>query len=190
MRLDRAVRRGILAALASLLLFPITTPAATPQVTLSVSPQSTRIGATATLSWSVTGAVSCTAGGGWSGSKAFSGTQTVNPMMTSTYRLTCTGSASEVTARGVTVTVDSGIAIVKVATTNEHLFTESRLNAVVWRVGWKNFQPGSSADAVSSVFEAGIATAAANGKKALLELSFAPTDDGSSDQGSDKTNIP
>jgi chitodextrinase len=188
---SRDVLRGLLTSL--VLPFVISTPsqAATPQVTLTVTPVSTRLGATATLSWNVMGAVSCAASGDWTGTKAMSGSQAVNPMMTATYTLTCTGSGAETAGRSVTVTVDSGISVVKVVTTNEHLFTDSRLNAVLWRVGWRDFQPNSSADAVSSVFEAGIATANANGKKAILELSFAPTGEGSSsDQGSDKTNIP
>jgi chitodextrinase len=82
------------------------------------------------------------------------------------------------------------MSIMKLPTTSEHLLTESRLDAVVWRIGWKEFQPNASTDAVTAPFEAGIAAAAANGKKAILELMFAPGDGDSSDQGSDKTNIP
>jgi chitodextrinase len=172
-------------------LFSTAASAATPVVTFTASPGSTRLGAPATLSWSAQSAVSCSASGAWSGTKALSGTLVVNPMMTATYTLTCVGSQSETTVKNVTVTVDSGIAIVKMLGTNSHLYTDTRLNAIVWRVGWATFQPGSSTDAVTAQWETGIAEAAANGKKTILELSFAPTGPASSsDQGSDKTNIP
>lgn len=72
-------------------------------VTLTVTPTSGTASVTPTLTWSSTpGAfTSCTAGGGWSGPKATSGTETVSAIVRdTTYTLTCatpagtTGSAS------------------------------------------------------------------------------------------------
>ncbi len=61
-----------------------------PTVTLTASPTSGVESATPTLTWSSTGATSCVASGGWSGTKATSGTQTLPAITTSTtYSLTC-----------------------------------------------------------------------------------------------------
>ena len=74
---------------------------ATPAVTLTADPASITPGSTATLTWSSQNVSSCTASGGWSGSRATSGQQTVGPLTSTTiYTLTC-GSVS----RSVTVTV-------------------------------------------------------------------------------------
>ncbi|MBS0379408.1 MAG: Ig-like domain repeat protein [Proteobacteria bacterium] len=66
---------------------------APPSVALSVSPASITEGQSATLTWSSTGATSCTASGAWSGSEATSGTSTQTPATsgTLTYSLSCTG---------------------------------------------------------------------------------------------------
>ncbi len=61
-------------------------------------------GSTVTLSWTSSGASGCTASGSWSGSKATSGSETVNPTATSTYTISCTGSGGSITD-SVTVTV-------------------------------------------------------------------------------------
>jgi hypothetical protein len=63
----------------------------TPTAQLSVSP-TTRTGAgSVTLTWSSTNAASCTAGGGWSGTKAASGSQTLSISSTQTFTITCAG---------------------------------------------------------------------------------------------------
>jgi uncharacterized protein (TIGR03118 family) len=71
-------------------------PPPPPPVTLSVSPTSITAGQSATLTWSSTQAVSCTASGAWSGSEATTGSQVVTPAAAGsvTYTLTCTGAAS------------------------------------------------------------------------------------------------
>jgi len=61
------------------------------------------IGASSTLSWSVTDAVSVTIDNGI-GSVALTGTTVVNPTITTTYTLTATNGAESVT-ESVTVTV-------------------------------------------------------------------------------------
>jgi hypothetical protein len=66
--------------------------AAAPTVSLSASPASVQSGGTAVLTWSSTNASSCTASGGWTGSKATSGSQTMGPLSANaTYILNCTG---------------------------------------------------------------------------------------------------
>ena len=101
----------------TLLFIPVATHAATiasnsvtpPIVVLRSNISSVQSGNTATLSWSVTGATSCTAKGSWSGSKAFSGTFVTQPITTlQTYRLSCTG-AGGTTVRSVAVTVTSAV---------------------------------------------------------------------------------
>jgi hypothetical protein len=74
--------------------FAFTVAGSGPGVSLTATPASISPGGSATLSWSSTNATSCTASGGWSGSKATSGSQTVSPSGTTTYTLTCSGSSS------------------------------------------------------------------------------------------------
>jgi hypothetical protein len=79
-----------------------------PTVSMSVSPDTTAPGGSALLTWSSTGATSCSASGAWSGAKATSGSETINSIMgTSQYSLTCTGSGGS-TTRTMTVTVTGG----------------------------------------------------------------------------------
>jgi uncharacterized protein YjdB len=73
-------------------------------VLFSASPQSITAGQSSTLSWDAKNVTSCSATGGWSGSKPVTGTQQVSPTQTTTYTLTCTGPAGSVSAN-VTVTV-------------------------------------------------------------------------------------
>ncbi|MCX6743193.1 MAG: fibronectin type III domain-containing protein, partial [Candidatus Parcubacteria bacterium] len=74
-----------------------------PAVTLFVQPPTPiNSGDSATLNWSSSDATTCTASGGWTGTKAISGTLSVSPITTTTYTLSCSGSAPET----VTVTVN------------------------------------------------------------------------------------
>jgi serine protease len=61
-----------------------------PSVSLSASPEGISPGGSSTLSWTSNGMASCSASGGWSGSRSLSGSQTVTPSSTTTYTLTCT----------------------------------------------------------------------------------------------------
>ena len=79
-------------------------PPEAPTLTLSASPTSITAGQQSTLSWTSTNADTCTAMGGWSGSKALSGDQTVTPSATATYTLSCSGAGGDV-SKQVTVTV-------------------------------------------------------------------------------------
>jgi len=72
------------------------------------SPNAISSGESSTLTWSSANATSCTASGGWSGSKALSGSQSVTPMQTTTYTLSCIGSGGE-TSQSTTVNVSGAI---------------------------------------------------------------------------------
>jgi hypothetical protein len=66
---------------------------ASPSVQLTASPPGVAPGATTTLSWTTGNVTSCTASGGWSGSKALSGSETTPPLNADqTYQLSCSGS--------------------------------------------------------------------------------------------------
>jgi hypothetical protein len=68
-------------------------------VTLSSSAPSGISPHSHTLTWSSTGATSCTASGSWTGAKPTSGTQAVTNLRTNaSYRLDCTGTATSYSA--------------------------------------------------------------------------------------------
>lgn len=76
-----------------------------PAVALQSAPPSVTAGATATLSWSATGATACVGSGGWTGTKALAGSEVVGPIRSETdFVLTCTGSGGSA-ADTVTVSV-------------------------------------------------------------------------------------
>ncbi|HEY4499451.1 MAG TPA: polysaccharide deacetylase family protein [Candidatus Paceibacterota bacterium] len=77
-------------------------PAAT--LTFTASPTSITAGQQSTLTWQSANATSCTASGGWTGTKPISGNETVTPSQTSTYSLSCTGAGGTM-SKQVTVTV-------------------------------------------------------------------------------------
>ena len=81
-------------------------PAAAP--TITVSPTTITVGASATLTWTAINVTGCTASGSWTGSQAASGSQTVTPSGTGsdTYTLTCTGSNGSVSS-SATLTVNA-----------------------------------------------------------------------------------
>jgi len=76
-----------------------------PAVSLGAAPNTVAPGGSTLLTWSASDASGCSATGAWSGSKASSGSQTVNSIMAaSTYTLTCTGTGGS-TTRSATVNV-------------------------------------------------------------------------------------
>lgn len=65
---------------------------AAPTVTLQASPATVDAGGASVLSWSSTGADSCTASGGWNGSRSNAGSEAMtNLTQTKTFSLNCTG---------------------------------------------------------------------------------------------------
>jgi trimeric autotransporter adhesin len=76
-----------------------------PTVSLSASPSTVASGSSSTLSWSASNATSCTASGGWSGTKAMSGSQSMGALTSNTtYTLNCTGTGGSA-AQSATVSV-------------------------------------------------------------------------------------
>ena len=67
---------------------------ALPTVALSASPPSIGSSKISMVTWSSTNATSCTAGGGWTGTKATTGTLAVSPPSTTSYTLACTGAGA------------------------------------------------------------------------------------------------
>ena len=75
-----------------------TNPAA-PTVSLSVNPSSITAGQSVAVTWSSANATSCLASGGWSGTKATSGTETSAALSgTTTFTLTCSGTGGSSSA--------------------------------------------------------------------------------------------
>jgi hypothetical protein len=78
-----------------------------PIVAITAAPTSITSGSSATLTWKATNATACTGSGGWSGSKATSGTSSTKPLSESTtYTLNCTGSGGSA-VQSATVAVAS-----------------------------------------------------------------------------------
>jgi len=76
-----------------------------PSVSIQASPTTVVYDATSTLTWTTTNATSCTASGGWSGTKQTSGTEDVGPLTaTTSFTLNCTGPGGS-GGNGTTVTV-------------------------------------------------------------------------------------
>jgi hypothetical protein len=73
-------------------------PDPAPTLTFSVSPVNVTQGLSSVLTWDSTYASSCTASGGWSGTKAPDGTETTAALgQTTRFRLTCIGTGGTVT---------------------------------------------------------------------------------------------
>jgi len=71
---------------------PAHTPAPEPTVSLNLSDLEVNVGESVTVSWSSTDATSCSASGGWSGTRGTSGSEVVGPLQSGqTYTLTCSG---------------------------------------------------------------------------------------------------
>lgn len=78
-----------------------------PVVTFSASPASVTSGQSVALQWSATNATSCTAAGGWTGTKTVSGTQQSGALTTNTtFEIECTGPGGR-DDTSVTVTVNA-----------------------------------------------------------------------------------
>lgn len=89
--------------------------ASLPTVSLVANPSSVNSGNSSTLSWSATNVTACSAGGGWSGTKGLSGSEsTGNLSASSTFSLTCTGAGGSAT-QSVTVAVTSAAPTVTIS---------------------------------------------------------------------------
>ena len=92
--------------LTSLARFSVQAGTAVPTLSFSADPTSIAVGQSTTLTWSASNTTTCTAFGGWSGTKAASGSESVSPTQTTTYVLSCTGEGGSVSA-SVSVDVSS-----------------------------------------------------------------------------------
>ena len=77
-----------------------------PRVTLVSNTYNIVVGSSATLSWTTGDTTSCGASGSWSGSKNTGGSETVSPVTTSSYTLSCTGPGGSA-VQTVTIAVTS-----------------------------------------------------------------------------------
>ena len=89
-----------------------------PTISLAASPSTIATNTNSTLSWTVTDATSCTASGGWTGSKNATSGSEVSASLTAdtTFTLACTG-AGGTTTDSVTVTVGSPLPTVALTAT-------------------------------------------------------------------------
>ncbi|MDH3716090.1 MAG: hypothetical protein OET44_19845 [Gammaproteobacteria bacterium] len=79
-----------------------------PRILLSADPFQVSANGHSTLTWSTLDADSCSASGGWSGSKAVAGSETVGPIAgDTTYTLSCVNDEGE-NRRSVTITISDG----------------------------------------------------------------------------------
>jgi hypothetical protein len=88
----------------------VVTGGGAPTVQLNATPAQIPAGAFASLDWTTSNATSCTASGGWSGSKsANGGTQNVGPLSANTtFTLTCNGSGGQSASDSANVTITAG----------------------------------------------------------------------------------
>ncbi|TSC69191.1 MAG: Uncharacterized protein G01um101456_292, partial [Parcubacteria group bacterium Gr01-1014_56] len=77
-----------------------------PTVSLSVSSSTIFSGDSTAITWVATNANACSASGGWSGTRAPNGTQTLLPTASATYTITCTGPGGT-TNQSTTITVST-----------------------------------------------------------------------------------
>lgn len=84
-----------------------------PRINISVASSTVLSGTPTTITWTTANATACYASDGWTGARALSGSETVTPMITTTYTLTCSGAGGTVlkkvtvfVAPLITLTVD------------------------------------------------------------------------------------
>jgi len=133
------------------------TIAPAPTVTFTASPMTIASGSSSTLTWSSTNAISCTTGGGWTGTEATNGTQGVSPTSTTTYTLTCTGAGGTTSPASVIVTVAPvptvtlSASLTTIASGSSSTLTWSSTNATSCTAGggWTGTEAASGTQSVS-----------------------------------------
>ena len=123
-----------------------------PTITIAATPSQVPQGGTAMLDWSSANATSCSASGGWSGSKPLSGSQVTSALsQTTTFVLSCTG-AGGTASRSTTVMVTVPPAVVayplKVSVDQRRLLDQNdRAFLVVGEAAWSLFTGITKAEA-------------------------------------------
>ena len=109
-----------------------------PTINFSADPATIAGGQSSTLTWSTSNATSCSASGGWTGTKVTSGTQTVTPTQSTIYTLACTGSSGSAT-QSTAVTV----------------FTPSQTNTTAIKAGGSSFTAADGTIYAADIFYSG-----------------------------------
>jgi hypothetical protein len=127
---------------------------APPTVTLSAGPTSIASGGSSTLTWSSTNTTSCSASGGWTGTKATSGTVKVSPSSTATYTLSCTGAggsgqASTTVKVAPSVTLSASLATIASGGSSTLTWTSANATSCTASGGWTGTKGTSGAATVS-----------------------------------------
>ena len=130
-----------------------------PTVTIIANPSSIQNGGSSILTWSSTHATSCSASQGWSGTKTITGSQTVSPTITTTYKITCTntaGSANDSTtvtvqAQVLPPTVDLVANPMEIETGDTSILTWSSSNATSCSasMGWSDTKSLSGSQTIT-----------------------------------------
>lgn len=114
---------------------PNTPPGSTPAATLTLSASQTSVdaGDSVSLSWQTTDADSCTASGGWSGSRATSGSETVGPLtQTTTYSLSCSGAGGGALDNVTVQVAGSGPVSVSLSSDQDVVFEDGQVE-LTWQ---------------------------------------------------------
>jgi hypothetical protein len=136
----------------------VTTPVpAPPTISFSAAPDTVTAGQSVTLTWSSTGATSCTASDGWSGTRPTSGSQAVAPAATTAYILTCMGiggAASTsvlvtVTTLLPTVSLSASPASIAAGESSTLTWSSTDAGSCTASGGWSGARATSGSEAVS-----------------------------------------
>ncbi len=129
-----------------------------PTVTITASSSSIISGQSSTLTWSTTNANSCTASGGWSGTKATTSSEVVSPTATTTYTLVCNGNGGTGTS-SATVNVAAPTAPTVSITASSTSIISGQSSTLTWSStdatsctasnGWSGSQSTSGTQVVS-----------------------------------------
>ncbi len=130
-------------------------------VTLSASSTLVPGGASVTLTWSSRNADSCTASGGWAGSRALNGSESVGPLdRETTFTLSCSGPGGG-GVQQVTVRIDQGSGVSVDLTASPEYVEAGGSSTLSWDApgatgctaggGWSGNQPASGAFTVGPI---------------------------------------
>ena len=140
---------------------PTAQPTPAPTVTLAASPSKIVSGASSELTWSSKNATSCTAGGGWSGTKATNGKASVAPKSTTTITLTCAGPSGSAHATAVitvtaapqpptpVVTLTASATTIPSGSTSTLKWSSKNVTSCARSGGWSGIEAASGSLAVS-----------------------------------------
>jgi hypothetical protein len=152
----------------------VATPEPVPTVTLTAQPATVDENGSATLEWSATNADSCTASGGWSGSRPSNGNETIGPISsTTTFTLTCrntsgSASASEIVSVATSEPVPTVTLTAQRATINENdtttlEWTAENADSCTASGDWSGSKPVSGSEVVGPLLRSSSFTLTCSG---------------------------